>query len=260
MVLAWLHVRRWSAASRPREHQAIRRRIGSCDRAKGDRPENRMRICNCGAEMKATIHRMCFDWTSRASAFAVSQRALARAFPPRTQAAQGGLFFEVAALATMICHWSALIDYLMKEATPQAAFRKSFRRIKGSHPLGELGGNRVRLSLDLKHILERAGRIEPYTRTYAARRPKAAAEPMQWLFNADGQGLLLVFPSCRRSQGRRRPYYGPRLPRCRRLCSDSLLRFPEHLAGANDEHSQPTIRAFPWRCPVGARLPRMRNG
>ena len=61
-------------------------------------PRIRVRIYNCGAEMKATIHRLCFIETSRASAFAVCQRALARAFPPKTQAAKGGLFFEVVEL------------------------------------------------------------------------------------------------------------------------------------------------------------------
>ena len=73
--------------------------------------------------------------------------------------------------------WSRLTAYLLKEATPQAWFGagKSFRRIKGSIPLGKLGGNRVVLSLDLKAALIDAGRIEPYRRSYAKRLPKAPA-------------------------------------------------------------------------------------
>ena len=69
--------------------------------------------------------------------------------------------------------WSRLTAYLLKEATPAAWFGagKRFRRIKGSIPLGELGGNRVVLSLDLKAALIDAGRIEPYRRSYAKRLP-----------------------------------------------------------------------------------------
>ena len=71
--------------------------------------------------------------------------------------------------------WSRLTAYLLKEATPQAWFGagKSFRRIKGSIPLGDLGGDRVVLSLDLKAALIDVGRIERYRRSYAKRLPKA---------------------------------------------------------------------------------------
>jgi hypothetical protein len=71
--------------------------------------------------------------------------------------------------------WSRLTAYLLKEATPAAWFGagKRFRRIKGSIPLGDLGGDRVVLSLDLKAALIDAGRIEPYRRSYAKRLPKA---------------------------------------------------------------------------------------
>ena len=73
--------------------------------------------------------------------------------------------------------WSRLTAYLLKEATPAAWFGagKSFRRIKGSIPLGDLGGDRVVLSLDLKAALIDVGRIEPYRRSYAKRLPKAPA-------------------------------------------------------------------------------------
>jgi hypothetical protein len=57
----------------------------------------------------------------------------------------------------------------LKEATPRAwhGAKKSFRRIKGSIPLGELGGDRGALSNDLKDL--RTARIELYRRTYAKR-------------------------------------------------------------------------------------------
>jgi hypothetical protein len=76
-----------------------------------------------------------------------------------------------------VWNWRTLPGYLLKESTPQAWYgaRKSFRRIKGSRPLGELGGDRVIPSRDLRDSLIRAGRIEPYRRTYARRLPKAAA-------------------------------------------------------------------------------------
>jgi hypothetical protein len=79
--------------------------------------------------------------------------------------------------ARLVDNWNRLTTYLLKEATPQAWFGagKSFRRIKGSIPLGELGGNRVVLSLDLKAALIDARRIEPYRRSYAKRLPKAPA-------------------------------------------------------------------------------------
>jgi len=64
---------------------------------------------------------------------------------------------------------------LLKEATPQAAYRKDFRRVRGSIPLGVLGGDRVILSHDLRDTLIQAGRIKPYIRTYAKAAPGAPA-------------------------------------------------------------------------------------
>jgi hypothetical protein len=97
-------------------------------------------------------------------------------------------------LAEPVTDVDGLKGYLLKEATPQAAFRTGLRRVKGSHPLAE-GGDRVRLSPALRDTLIRAERVTPYQRTYAARRPKVVAEvatdPVTWLFYADGQGLLL---------------------------------------------------------------------
>ena len=74
-----------------------------------------------------------------------------------------------------VTNWRGLPRYLLKEATQQAwhGAGKSFRRVGGSIPLGDLGGNRVILSNDLRDALLRAGRIKPYRRTYAKRLPKA---------------------------------------------------------------------------------------
>ena len=82
-------------------------------------------------------------------------------------------------LAKPVVDWPGLTGYLLKEATPQAQYRKGFRRIKGSIPLGELGGDRVALSNDLKDTLLRSGRIEPYRRTYAKRQKKVSAQPVE---------------------------------------------------------------------------------
>jgi len=84
-------------------------------------------------------------------------------------------------LAKPVVDWPGLTGYLLKEATPQAWYgaKKSFRRIKGSIPLGELGGDRVALSSDLKDTLLRSGRIEPYRRTYAKRQPKVSAQSVE---------------------------------------------------------------------------------
>jgi hypothetical protein len=78
-------------------------------------------------------------------------------------------------LAEPVTDWPGLTGYLLKESTPQAWYgaHKSFRRIGGSIALGELGGDRVVLSNDLKETLLRSGTIEPYKRTYAKRLPKA---------------------------------------------------------------------------------------
>jgi hypothetical protein len=75
--------------------------------------------------------------------------------------------------AKRIADWYRLTKYLCKEATPQAWFGAGmrFRRIKGSNPLGDLGGDRVVLSRDLKNALLATGRIARFQRTYAKRQP-----------------------------------------------------------------------------------------
>lgn len=71
-----------------------------------------------------------------------------------------------------------LIGYLAKERTPQAAYIRGLRmkkRLRGSHPLGEGGGDRVRLSKALYRDLVAAERIAPWQRVYARRSlPKPA--------------------------------------------------------------------------------------
>jgi len=76
--------------------------------------------------------------------------------------------------ARPVVNWPGLTGYLLKEATPQAQYRKGFRRVGGSIPLGELGGDRVALSNDLRDTLVRNGKIEPYRRTYAKRQKKVS--------------------------------------------------------------------------------------
>lgn len=61
-----------------------------------------------------------------------------------------------------------LTKYLLKETTPQAAYKTGVRRLAGSHVL-DGGGDRVRLSKALGAALLEEGRIEPWTRSYAAR-------------------------------------------------------------------------------------------
>lgn len=76
-----------------------------------------------------------------------------------------------------------LRNYLLKEATTQARWSakqsgKAFNRDPGSHPLGSGGGDRLKLSSDLRAALVAEKIVPPYKRTYAARslaRPPIAA-------------------------------------------------------------------------------------
>jgi hypothetical protein len=72
--------------------------------------------------------------------------------------------------AEPIYDWGRLTKYLCKEATPQAWFGAG-KRIRESIPLGELGGDRVVLSRDLRDLLIATGRIASFQRTYAKRQP-----------------------------------------------------------------------------------------
>lgn len=64
------------------------------------------------------------------------------------------------------------VAYCSKELTPQAKFiagTRLSRRRKGSHPLGEGGGDRLRMSKELKRDVLAAGCIPPWRRVYASR-------------------------------------------------------------------------------------------
>ncbi len=95
----------------------------------------------------------------------------------RSAYAQIGPDARPSVFAEPVTDWAGLTRYLLKEATPQAWYGagKSFRRVGGSIPLGILGGDRVTLSEDLRDALILGGRIAPYRRAYARRRPKAPA-------------------------------------------------------------------------------------
>ena len=95
----------------------------------------------------------------------------------RSAYAQIGPDARPSVFAEPVTDWAGLTRYLLKEATPQAWYGagKSFRRVGGSIPLGILGGDRVILSEDLRDALILGGRIAPYRRAYARRRPKAPA-------------------------------------------------------------------------------------
>ena len=82
-----------------------------------------------------------------------------------------------------------LVNYLSKEATPQAHYRKSFRRKKGSHKLGDGGGDRVRLSKQLEADLVGEGILQPRIRTY---RKRGLKKPPRGLVELETQ--LPLFP------------------------------------------------------------------
>ena len=88
-----------------------------------------------------------------------------------------------------------LMGYLRKEATPEAhfAFGYRFRREKGSHPLGEGGGDRVRLSRDLEHAMLATGRMQPRTRTYRKRGLVQTPEPIKRPVEVVAAGQLDLF-------------------------------------------------------------------
>ncbi len=118
--------------------------------------------------------------------------------------------------AEPVTDWKGLAGYLLKEATQQARFRKGFRTIGGSIPLGLGGGNRVRLSDDLKEALIRSGRIEPFTRSYACRSPLpfVAAPPPPMTVEAWFASLphLAAPPRRKRVPVKRAKHLPPSLP------------------------------------------------
>lgn len=74
-----------------------------------------------------------------------------------------------------------VIGYCAEERTPQASYMsglKMMKRARGSHPLGEGGGDRVSLSRALRTHLVESGRIRPFRRSYASRAlPTVSTDP-----------------------------------------------------------------------------------
>jgi len=90
-----------------------------------------------------------------------------------------------------------LVRYLSKEATTQAHYGLGggFRRNKGSHALGQGGGDRVRLSDALEADMIREGLIEPYRKTYASRGLPRSQKPVAApIYEPDPHGLFGPLP------------------------------------------------------------------
>lgn len=129
------------------------------------------------------------------------------------EALNGSDAFGKNVLAEPVNDWDKLPGYLAKEATPQAAYRKGIHRVGGSIPLGELGGDRVRVSRDLRDALIRIGRVTPWRRTYARRvPPPIAASAVAYTVDAEGQGALFdQLPAMAAPQRERPPVPRPKV-------------------------------------------------
>jgi hypothetical protein len=91
-----------------------------------------------------------------------------------------------------------LEDYLAKERTPQAGYRRTDLggRIRGSHPI-EGGGDRVRLSRELERDAIDAGLIQNWQHTKAARSSDRKERKLQRLYPKKAprlSGQMLLFP------------------------------------------------------------------
>lgn len=85
-----------------------------------------------------------------------------------------------------------LRNYLLKESTPQAVFGTGVRRDKGPHPLGEGGGDRVRLSTALRgELIDRGLLPDNLVRTYASRGLKKHLTPIPI---ADIEAVVAALP------------------------------------------------------------------
>jgi hypothetical protein len=105
--------------------------------------------------------------------------------------------------------------YLAKERTPQANFRRHLLggRIKGSHRL-EGGGDRVRLSDQLKHDAIAAGYVQPWTRDNARRSYDRKAYRKRPLTRRAPRaaGQILLFPEFEKPVHRLHQFGGGRMP------------------------------------------------
>lgn len=83
---------------------------------------------------------------------------------------------------------TGLRNYLLKESTPQAVYGTGIRRQKGSHPLGEGGGDRLRLSKALREDMISGGLLSPnLVRTYASR---SLSKPLKPIPIADVEAVV----------------------------------------------------------------------
>ncbi len=79
---------------------------------------------------------------------------------------EGSSIFGEAIDAKRVHDMPGLTRYLSKLATPQAAYGRDIRRVRGSH---RMEGDRVRLSRALERDMIAEGVAEPFRRTYARR-------------------------------------------------------------------------------------------
>ena len=107
-------------------------------------------------------------------------------------------------------------EYLAKERTPQAGYGREHmlgRRRKGSHRLPG-GGDRVRLSEDLKRDAIAAGFVEAWDRTYARRSEERKSYPPRRLTRRAPReaGQLVLLPEIERPVSRLRHFGGGKVP------------------------------------------------
>jgi hypothetical protein len=93
--------------------------------------------------------------------------------------------------------WRKVTNYLAKERTPQAEYalgQELGQRVRGSHQLGDGGGDRVQLSRALRHDALAAGAIQPWQRTKAKVPPRHTRA-----LHRSGKTRLRLFWRCSRS-------------------------------------------------------------
>lgn len=110
--------------------------------------------------------------------------------------------------------WQGLTTYMLFEVTPQAHYAtgRCYPRAKGSHELGEGGGDRVTLSEATEKALISSGRIEPHRRTYASRaisRP-TKSERARGVVQCEQQ--LVLFPQVEKPVHRLREFVAGHAP------------------------------------------------
>ena len=108
-----------------------------------------------------------------------------------------------------------LVGYLSKERTSQAQFGRTLRggRIKGSHPL-EGGGDRVRLSEQLRFDAIGAGYVDPWQQTNAKRSDTRKEYRKRALTRRTPRqsGQILLFPELSKPVARLQAFGGGWMP------------------------------------------------